>query len=349
MHRRVLAAHAAEQFIRAIGENLVHVHVVRGPSASLIRIDDELLAEIQRALHSATDWAPLAESVDAFERLSALDAITFMFANPSKPMSFFSKGPLHILAIDPNVLLIDANRYLDAMVAAANQPTREARRRESQAIGEELKARGLEGYYTICGDHTQRAMNQLHRRFGKNPKWKNLSCTVYVFLRGNENYSAQFLSTTRSPRCMKTMSLAEFEGQPGHKERTTQLKQQRCKDFGDVSPGQLGQLWSLAARTGPVWELILRIIMGDVVPPALMKGSNRRAGGRARLKPVKSAANSTNIGGLEDSVLVPLLEAVVNGHSTLQKLSEQVCADQGADARSNSCLVGLQSDRRFMD
>jgi len=105
-------------------------------------LDDELLAEIQRALHSATAWAPLAESVDAFERLSALDGITFMFANPSKPMSFFSKGPLHILAIDPNVLLIDANRYLDAMVAAAKEPTREARRRASQAVGEELKDRG---------------------------------------------------------------------------------------------------------------------------------------------------------------------------------------------------------------
>ena len=46
---------------------------------------------------------------------------------------------------------------------------------------------------------------------------------------------------------------------------------------------------------------------------------------RAPLKPVKSAASFTNIGGPEGSVLVPLLEAVVNGHSTLQKLSDR-CA-----------------------
>ena len=155
---------------------------------------------------------------------------------------------------------------------------------------DELKTRGFEGYYTVCGDHTQRAMNQLHRRFGKNPKWKNLSCTVYVFLRGNENYSALnswgILDNIKGEKRVAVsfhdkvtalhedfVSLAEFEGLPGHKERTTQLKQQRCKDFGDVSPGQLGQLWSLAARTGPVWELILRIIMGDVVPPALITPS----------------------------------------------------------------------------
>ena len=40
-------------------------------------VDEELLADIQRSLHAATEWAPLAESVDAFERLSLLDALTF--------------------------------------------------------------------------------------------------------------------------------------------------------------------------------------------------------------------------------------------------------------------------------
>ena len=34
---------------------------------------------------------------------------------------------------------------------------------------DELKQRSVEGYYTVVGDHTQRAMNQLHAKFGKNP------------------------------------------------------------------------------------------------------------------------------------------------------------------------------------
>ena len=101
---------------------------------------DTLLAEMQRSLHSAIDWAPLPESVDTFERLSFLDAITAMFADPTKPASLFSWGPIRILAVDPNVPLTDSNRYLAAMVDAANQPTRDARRRASQEIEDELKA-----------------------------------------------------------------------------------------------------------------------------------------------------------------------------------------------------------------
>jgi hypothetical protein len=208
---------------------------------------------------------------------------------------------------------------------------------------DDMKARGFEGYYTICGDHTQRAMNQLHRKFSKNAKWSALSCTVYVFVRSAEVYASLkswgILDNIKGEKRVVVSfqdkitalhedfaALAEFEGQAGHKERTSQLKQQRCKDFGDISVGQLGQLWSLAARTGPVWDLLIRIIMGDITPPAPLKTSNRRGGGgRARLKPVKSAANFTNIGGLEDSVLLPLLQSVVHGHSTLQKLSEK-CA-----------------------
>jgi hypothetical protein len=105
--------------------------------------DDALLTEIQGSLRSAIDLAPLSASIDAFESLSALDAITSMFANPSKPVSFFYWLPLpfRIQAVDPNVPLADANRYLDAMVDAANQPTREARRQASQALQDELVAR----------------------------------------------------------------------------------------------------------------------------------------------------------------------------------------------------------------
>jgi hypothetical protein len=102
--------------------------------------DDALLAEIQGSLRSAIDWAPLAAGIDAFERLSFLDTITAMFADPTKPASLFSWGPIRILAVEPNVPLTDSNRYLAAMVDAANQPTRDARRRASQEIEDELKA-----------------------------------------------------------------------------------------------------------------------------------------------------------------------------------------------------------------
>ena len=45
MHQRVLAARAAEELGGAIGEHLVHVHVVRRAGAGLIDVDDELIAK----------------------------------------------------------------------------------------------------------------------------------------------------------------------------------------------------------------------------------------------------------------------------------------------------------------
>ena len=46
VHARVLAARAAEDLRRAVGEDLVRVHVVRGAGAGLIDVDDELIAQL---------------------------------------------------------------------------------------------------------------------------------------------------------------------------------------------------------------------------------------------------------------------------------------------------------------
>ena len=53
---------------------------------------------------------------------------------------------------------------------------------------EELAKRGFEGYFTVVGDHTQRAMNQLHRKFGNNPKWAELEAKLFVVQRTDAVY-----------------------------------------------------------------------------------------------------------------------------------------------------------------
>ena len=45
-----------------------------------------------------------------------------------------------------------------------------------------LKNRSAEGYFTVVGDHTQRAMNQLHANFSKNPNGP-LSLSLSTFVR----------------------------------------------------------------------------------------------------------------------------------------------------------------------
>ena len=54
---------------------------------------------------------------------------------------------------------------------------------------DEMKNRGFDGYYTVVGDHTQRAMNQLHRKFKPNQKWASLAVLVFIFQRVVENYN----------------------------------------------------------------------------------------------------------------------------------------------------------------
>ena len=57
-----------------------------------------------------------------------------------------------------------------------------------------------------------------------------------------------------------------------------------------------------------------------------MRVGNSRAGRKKpATKEVKSAALFTNIGGIDDDTLRLLLEEIVNGHATLQKLNEK-CA-----------------------
>ena len=203
---------------------------------------------------------------------------------------------------------------------------------------EEMLARGGEGYFTICGDHSQLAMNQLHQKFKKNPKWGSMTVTVFVCHRSSEHLAALkswgILDNIKGEKRVSVsfldkvvalhsdyLQLSEHVSEPGHKERTAALKEQRRADFGGVSSGQIMQLWSLAARDGRVWDLLLQIISGQVTsPPGSVKGSKRSA---RKNKVVKSAANFTAIGGIEDDVLEKLLHDVVIGHASLQRLNEQ--------------------------
>ena len=230
---------------------------------------------------------------------------------------------------------------------------------------DELKLRSVEGYYTVVGDHTQRAMNQLHTKFGKNPKWATLTVTVYVCPRSPEVYNVLkswgILDNIKGEKRVSVsfhdklsalhqdfLSLEEHASSPGHKERTAAMKEQRRHDFGGISAGQMMQLWSLAGRSGEVWELLLRIVTGDVTPPPQLRAGKSR-GGKARkavVKVVNSAANFTNIGGIEDAALIPMLNDIINGHSSLQRLNES-CAL--VKARTKVQTVVLQDSNIDID
>ena len=89
------------------------------------------------------------------------------------------------------------------------------------------------------------------------------------------------------------LALEADAGKAGHKERTVAMKQQRRADFGGVPAGSMMQLWSLASRSGDVWNLLLRIITRDVTPPPQLKHGKSRGGKRkTTVKTVNSAASA---------------------------------------------------------
>ena len=207
---------------------------------------------------------------------------------------------------------------------------------------DEMNARGFEGFFCIVGDHTQRAMNQLHSMFNRNPSWASLNATVFVCQRTLEVYAALktlgiLANIRRGKRVTLSfqdkisalredyLGLAEHASVPGHKKRALALKKQRQQDFGGISAEQMKHLWHLATRKGEVWELLWKIIVGDVVLPDQRSRWGRCGFVSKAHGPVKSAANLTNTWEVDDSVLVLLLQDVVNGRSSLQGLNEQ-CA-----------------------
>ena len=73
-------------------------------------------------------------------------------------------------------------------------------------------------------------------------------------------------------------------------------------------------------------DLLLKIIMGEVTAPAVLKSNSTRRSGHQRkdaVKPVKSASPFTNIGSIEDDVQVVPLNQVISGQVTMQKLNDQ--------------------------
>ena len=114
------------------------------------------------------------------------------------------------------------------------------------------------------------------------------------------------------------LGLAEHASVPGHKKRARALKKQRQQDFGGISAEQMKHLWHLATRKVDVWELLWKIIVGDVVLPDQRSRWGRCGFVSKAHGPVKSAANLTNTWDVDDAVLVLLLQDVVNGRSSLQ-------------------------------
>lgn len=206
----------------------------------------------------------------------------------------------------------------------------------------------VDGFFVIIGDHTQRAIKQLHEDFPQNAFWNDLLCEVLVCTRGAENYATlkswgildNVKGETRTgvDFVAKICSLHEdfltiCESIPEGKVRAKAMarrKAARASEYG-MPANSMGQLWGLATKTGEVWDALHKILIGDVTS--------------AKFKRARSASNFTCMGGIPDADLAPMLRRVVSGSRTLKEFTRD-CKMYKASARvQREILEFLGEDR----
>jgi hypothetical protein len=179
------------------------------------------------------------------------------------------------------------------------------------------------GFYFIAGDHTQRALKQIHADFPNNPKWATVTGQLLICHRTLDNFNRlkswgildNVVGDKRRAMTFQEKVLGLHEdhesllmrvgrNDPTFRGALTALKKARQRDFA-MNKNSFGQLWGLAAREGQVWECLVKIITGNV--------NNKR------FQKPKSASPFTTMANIAEEDLVVMLTKVVNGtHSLTQ-------------------------------
>ena len=96
------------------------------------------------------------------------------------------------------------------------------------------------------------------------------------------------------------------------------LKESRKAEYA-MGTNSFNQLWTLAAKSGEVWEELAKIFTGDVA-------------NASKFKKPKSASNFTSMGAIPDNDLLVLLRSVTAGRSSLKQFTDE-CKAYKATAR----------------
>jgi len=202
---------------------------------------------------------------------------------------------------------------------------------------DELKE--LDGCFAIIGDHTQLAVGILHDDFPKNPKWASLSCEVLICKRSFQNYrhlkSWGILDNVKGQKRTLVsfqskmlslhddmMSLKEQMGDDcsakDFNRAQVSLKENRKAEYA-MGTNSFNQLWTLAAKTGEVWDELRKIFTGEVV-------------NAHKFKKPRSASNFTSMGNIPDEDLLVMLRGVTCGRLSLKQFTDE-CKAYKATAR----------------
>ena len=143
----------------------------------------------------------------------------------------------------------------------------------------------LHGFQVICGDHTVEAIKSLLHKFQSNPMWKRLTVQVYLGLKSDPDVArwahlwgtADNMKKAVQRRVTVVEQLIEthrlFFAHPKIDQFyannnsgkgiswVRQFKKDRSMALS-LKHGLFGQIWTVAQKKGPFWDLIERIFLG---------------------------------------------------------------------------------------
>ena len=191
------------------------------------------------------------------------------------------------------------------------------------------------GFYAVVGDHTQRVMHELHDDYPRNPKWAELNPVVYVThrtpealnslkswgildnVKGQKRVTVSFRDKVVSVH-QDVLTLLRHAGERNYKDQERKLRTERAHDF-DMPPNSFGSLWQIASKTGEVWDLLLKIIEGNITTLAV----ETKKGKKKQNSKLVSASLLNGLGGIPDEDLVQMLRPITLGHRSLKNFNSE--------------------------
>jgi hypothetical protein len=183
-----------------------------------------------------------------------------------------------------------------------------------------------QGFAPMTGQHSTVAIQRLHEMYPINPLYKELKFRVLMCdgsqtsrsmieswgLRSNfkasSSMKASFKDTVLAMHrsYVALIDYCSVNEMPVQQSDTTDIVR-RFGEFGGMTPEYARQVWSIAKRTGKVWQKLELIVTGKVKP------INRKA-----QKKVSSPHHFNTMARLPDDIIDGFLDKVVNGIWTMR-------------------------------
>ena len=196
----------------------------------------------------------------------------------------------------------------------------------------------LPSIFTVAGDHSRVAMEELLQQFPKNEKYQYAFVDVLVC--EETNATNRFLSLIGAVDNMKPTRKPDFrewilgmhmrameavgDNEEWDKDYIRFLKQDMVYATGKT-PEAIGHWWQIAKKQGEYWKLIKALLEDQFDKPAAVRGTRV-----IRNKAPTSETNFTKLGKLPEAFACSLLQQVLANKITWRSMQDKILSMKAA-------------------